>query len=165
MSIDWIRGNHDFALGPFLEKDLGVSVHTQLQVDLGGKRYLLAHGDEADRTLGYRATRTVLRSQLFGAFMRALGPARARSLGETLAEASHDQYGPIDSLLEAQATWAKPYLAADVDVVVVGHSHTPGIQMLAGGKLITLGDFMVHHTWLAVDGEPELREFNPSRRD
>jgi UDP-2,3-diacylglucosamine hydrolase len=157
--IDWIRGNHDFALGPFVENDLGIATHDSLHVDLGDRRYLLAHGDQADESVAYRMTRALLRSRLFGSFMGALGPSRARLVGETLAGASHEKQGPVDHLLEAQEKWAAPHLAAEVDVVVVGHSHSPGIRSLPGGHLVTLGDFLAHHTWLQVDchGTPEIQ--------
>ena len=162
--IDWIRGNHDFALGPFVENDLGIAAHDSLRVELGGKRYLLAHGDQADNSVRYRMTRALLRSRLFGSFMGALGPSRARSVGETLAGASHEKQGPVDRLLETQERWAASHLAAEVDVVVVGHSHSPGIRPLPGGTLVTLGDFLAHHTWLQVDlqGTPELQWLEPA---
>ena len=156
--IDWIRGNHDFALGPFFVADLGIPTDDVLRVELGGRRYLLAHGDQADKTLQYRTVRGVLRSRLFGAFMGAMGPSRAKRLGEAIAGASLQKQGPSDTLLVAQEAWAGSVLDGEADVVVLGHSHSPGIREVSGGKLVTLGDFVAHHSWLQVDerGVPEI---------
>ncbi len=150
VSVEWIRGNHDFALGGFVEDRLGIGVHDRLDIELGGLRFLLDHGDDADRSVGYRDSRALLRSRAFAGTMRALGPARARRLGEALAGHSQAQPQSPDTLLAAQESWAMEHLRAGFDVVVMGHSHRPRLQKTEHGVMVNLGDFVSHHSWLEV---------------
>jgi len=150
VQVDWVRGNHDFAMGSFVEDRLGIGVHDQLEVCLGGKRYLLDHGDRADRRLGYRISRGVLRSGMFAGAMRLLGPGYARRLGLALAGASHANMRPAGDLLEDQHRWASEHLRSGFDVVVLGHSHHPSLQATPDGVVVNLGDFVSHYSWLEV---------------
>ncbi len=150
VQVDWIRGNHDFAMGTFVEDRLGIGVHDQLDVCLGGKRYLLDHGDRADRRLGYRISRGLLRSGAFAGTMRLLGPGYARKLGLALSGASHTNRRPPEPLLVDQERWALDRLRLGFDVVVLGHSHQPSLQATDDGVLVNLGDFVSHHSWLEV---------------
>lgn len=158
VAITYVPGNHDFALGPFFTRDLGVAVRSRVALRLGGERYLLVHGDEADRSPGYALTRWLLRGPAFAALMRASGPTRARRIGLRLAGSSRGHGGDSGPLVQAQKAWAIPYLQGGFDNVVMGHSHSPQIESLAGGRFINLGDFHSSGTWLAVTEEgPELR--------
>jgi len=152
----WVRGNHDFHLGPVLEKDLGVIAADRFELTLNGARVLLVHGDEADRKLGYRVTRGILRGRLFAGLMKLLGPKGSKRLGLALAGASrHDSMGQ-SALLEAQRSWAVERCAEGVDLVILGHSHAPGIQGLDQGKLVNLGDFSEAHTFLEMEADLRL---------
>ncbi len=153
IGLTCVRGNHDFCLGPFFTEVLGATVADSVQVELGGLRYLLVHGDQPDRTLGYRLTRRVLRGRAFDRLMKGLGPGGARWLGHRLAGTSRRIGGGSGPLLEAQQAWAAEQLAGDVDVVVLGHSHVLGSWDLDGGRLINLGDFARDGAWLAVTEE------------
>lgn len=156
-----LRGNHDFRLGPVFHDTLGATVADEVVVELGGRRFLLVHGDQPDRSLGYRLTRTVLRSGPFDRLMRGLGPDGGRRLGHRLAGASRHYGATPTRLLEAQTTWAGERLRGDVDVVVMGHSHVLGRWTLPGGELINLGDLARDQTWLAVGpAGPELRRLS-----
>lgn len=145
--IDYVRGNHDFHLGPVLREQLGIHAHEAVHVTLAGRRALLVHGDQADSRLGYRVTRRVLRGRPFAALMATLSPERAQQLGRRLAGMEQHHGGPDTELLRLQQDWAQAQLGPDCQVVVVGHSHAPGLQALQGGHLVNLGDFVHHHTF------------------
>jgi UDP-2,3-diacylglucosamine hydrolase len=147
VQIDYIRGNHDFHLGPVLCEQMGIQGHESLHVTLAGRRTLLVHGDQADSRIGYRVTRRVLRGRAFGMLMSALGPDRAQTLGRRLAGSEQHHGGPDTDLLALQRDWAQSRLGADCQVVVLGHSHAPGLHELDGGHLVNLGDFVHHHTF------------------
>ena len=161
VALTLLRGNHDFRLGRVFTEDLGATVADEVTVVLGGQRYLLVHGDQPDTSLGYRLTRTVLRSPLFDRFMKSLGPDRARSLGHRLAGASRHYSDEVSPLLAAQQAWATDRLAGDVDFVVMGHSHVLGQWELPGGVLFNLGDFARDRSWLSVTaGGPALQQLS-----
>lgn len=158
-----VPGNHDFALGPFFHETLRAEVRGAHLRELDGQTWCLAHGDEADRSLGYRLLRAVLRGRAFGALMGALGPRRGMRLLEAMAGASRDRPASQEWLLAAQREWAQARIREGARVVVLGHSHAPGMTALDGGSLINLGDWRDGPRWLeVVDGVPSLRHL-PAR--
>jgi UDP-2,3-diacylglucosamine hydrolase len=152
----WVRGNHDFHLGPVLEEDLGVVVADRFRLTIAGAEVLLVHGDEADRSFGYRLTKAVLRGRLFAWLMNRLSPGGIKTLGRRMAGTSRDHMGSNAGLILAQKEWAEKQHQDGVDVVVLGHSHAPGISQLASGILVNLGDFVQAHTYLEIDSELRL---------
>ncbi|MCP4804851.1 MAG: UDP-2,3-diacylglucosamine diphosphatase [Proteobacteria bacterium] len=145
--VTYVPGNHDFALRHFEERGVVVSSHVRCL--LGGRRFRLLHGDEADASAGYALTRAVLRGSVFAGVMRLAGPTRGRQLGMALAGGSRQHVAPSAPLVAAQEALASQLLESS-DVVVMGHSHAPGVHHLTGGTYVNLGDFVEHHTWLAV---------------
>lgn len=161
VSIHMVPGNHDFATGPFFTEALGASVDEQVSVELGGRRYLLAHGDEADRRLGYRLTRRLLRGRGFAGVMRALGPGRGGELLERLAGASREHMGDVAPLVAMQQTWARAQMRErGAEVVVMGHIHWPEVVAVDEGIVVHLGAWLGHRTFLVVeDGAAVLRRW------
>jgi UDP-2,3-diacylglucosamine hydrolase len=155
--VVFVPGNHDFAVGDFLRQDVGLDVRSAHHQDLDGARFYLAHGDEADQTLGYRLTRAVLRGPVFAGLMRVLGPVRGERLLRRLAGSSRHHPADVDSLLEAQQRWADQFLSEGADVVVMGHVHMPALVRRSSGLVVHLGDWVEHRSFLEVDeGRPRL---------
>jgi len=155
--VVFVPGNHDFAAGAFFERVLGARVRGALACELGGRRFYVAHGDEADDSLGYRVTRWALRGGAFAVLMRALGPARGYALLRWLAGASRQHVGSATRLGAAQRRWAEARWAEGATCVVLGHSHLLGRLEQGGHVLVHLGDWIEHRSWLeVVDGHPRL---------
>ena len=155
IAIHMVPGNHDFATGPFFSNQLQAQVHPAGIHELDGRTFFLAHGDEADDSLGYGITRRVLRSPPFAGLMALLGPARGWALLHRLAGASRDAPADLEALRAQQQAWARPKLEAGADFVVMGHIHAPGRS--ADGRVIHLGGWGTDRTWCLVDqGEPRL---------
>lgn len=155
VAIHVVPGNHDFALGPFFTETLGADVHAPGIHTLDGRKFFLAHGDEADDSLGYRLTRRVLRGPAFAALMRLLGPSNGWQLLHHMAGASRAIPGDPAVLRRRQQAWSQPHLDAGADYVVLGHIHAPGRS--ADGRVIHLGGWETDRTWCLVEqGEPSL---------
>jgi UDP-2,3-diacylglucosamine pyrophosphatase LpxH len=159
-SLFWVRGNHDFRLGPLIEEEIGVTVSDAISVHFLGRSTLLVHGDEADRSFGYRLTKKVLRGPAFAGLMSVLGPRYGDRFGRALAGASRHGSGGDTALLSAQSRWAEEQFAQGVELVVLGHSHAPGIHKLPGGMLINLGDFADAYSFLEIEESLALRTWN-----
>lgn len=153
VSLVFVPGNHDFAVGTFLTEQVGLQVREPGVLQLGASRFLLSHGDEVDGSLGYRATCALLRGRAFGLWMRALGPVRGYALLRRLAGASRGRGAPPTALLEAQRRWADQRLGRDADVVVMGHIHVPTLERRGLGVFVNLGDWVEHRTWLEVQDD------------
>lgn len=155
-----IPGNHDFALGPFFFEELDAQVEAgPFLLEVDGLRLLLAHGDEADQSRGYRMTRRLLRGRPFAGLMAVLGPERGWTLLARLAGSSRAHGGDPAPLVRAQREWALPWLSASADLVVMGHIHVPRVEQVSAGTIVHLGDWVEHRTWLSVDdGRATLRQ-------
>ncbi len=162
VSVTYVPGNHDFAVGPVLKEDLGIEVAGPHVVDLDGVGYLVAHGDEADASLSYRLLRAVLRGSAFDGLIRALGPAGGSRLLSRLAGESRAAPAAVEPLLEAQRAWAQARMGPGVSVAVMGHLHVPAVVPVEGGTVVHLGDWVVHRSFLCVEsGRGELRVAAP----
>jgi UDP-2,3-diacylglucosamine pyrophosphatase LpxH len=151
--VTWVRGNHDFHVGSAEVSLSGMEVVDSLELSFGHIRVFLTHGDQADRTIGYRLLATVLRSRIFEWFMGALGINGSRVVGETLAGHSRDhQYG--EEIIEAQLKWASEIITTgDFDVVIAGHTHKGGLTPVRGGLFANSGSFGVGGSWLRLSGD------------
>jgi UDP-2,3-diacylglucosamine hydrolase len=161
VAISWVGGNHDFAAGPVVEQELGIAVVDAWTRTIRAGRVLAVHGDLADRSLGQRALTRLLRGRPAAAAMRILGPGAGWTVSSRLSHSSREAGGPgLDRLLDAQRAYADALLA-DANVVCMGHSHAPGIETRARGRLINLGDWVDHYTFAVVDDdEVTLHQWN-----
>jgi UDP-2,3-diacylglucosamine pyrophosphatase LpxH len=133
-------GNHDFGLRwPKLPQ---LCVAERHLIEVGGRRAILVHGDEADRRRGYRLTRRVVRGRPFAALIDALGPIRGQRALDALAGAPGADPRRVDAgLVEAQRRWGRAQLGP-VELVVMGHSHHLGLEAQPGGALLWLGSWV-----------------------
>lgn len=152
--VAYVPGNHDWRAAAFFG---GTPV---VRETWDGLRVYVAHGDEVDRTAGYRAASALLRSVAFARVVEALGPARAwRFLARVAGRVGAGT--PDARLCEAQRMRATELLGEGADLVVFGHTHAPGVHALPRGTYVNLGDWVRHHTWLLVeDGSVDLRRFD-----
>jgi len=151
IAIRVVPGNHDFALGPFFEEELSADIRGAHDAELAGHRFFLAHGDEVDRSLGYRATSGLLRSAPFRWMMRGLGARRGTALLQRMAGSSRAHASDPGPLLQAQRDWARELHRLGAQVVVMGHLHCPGLECWDSGCFVQLGDWVESRTWLVVE--------------
>lgn len=137
-----LGGNRDFSLGPYFWRDLGATPLPASVFRVDGRRVRVAHGDEADRSLGYRALRAGVRSAPFAAGLRLLGPDRSMAVLERLGAGSRAHGGASNAtLVAAQRRWALAELRAGAELVILGHSHHRERLELPSGEIVWLGDW------------------------
>ena len=158
--VVYLAGNHDFAIGEFFSRDLGMTVvRDDFEFTAHGRRFYLFHGDGlALRDGGYRMLKRVLRSPLSQRLYRLLHPDLGFGLARRFSHGSRDytsgrDYGEHDGMrLEAERR-----IAAGVDVVIMGHRHLPRREQIDGGLYINLGDWIRHYTYAVCrDGDVAL---------
>ncbi len=152
-----LRGNHDFAAHG-LRSLARVALANSLDVSFDGRRFVLAHGDQADSGLSYRLARGLLRGKTFAGILNTMPRSSAwRFLGR-IAGAAHEDSVPSPALLAAQRRFARQVLEDGPGVVVLGHSHSPAFIDLGKGTLVRLGAHDRGGCVLEVrDGEPGFR--------
>ncbi len=151
IEITFIAGNHDFWVGRFFERDLGIRVvKDRCELEVGGKRLFLAHGDGLERgDWGYKyLLKPVLRSPVSIWLFRLLHPDLAVSFALWFSRVSRNhltanRYAIGNPLLDvAQQKFTQGY-----GLVVLGHCHKPELTASGGNTYLNLGDFFEHFTY------------------
>jgi UDP-2,3-diacylglucosamine hydrolase len=171
VAIDFVRGNHDFWAGRFLEGTLAIGVHDRLTLEVGGRRVLFVHGDginPRDRT--YRVYKGIARFPLVVALFRLLHPDWAMRLALGVSRGSRAMSTPADPSQGAEVQPLRDWAAAalergEADVVVLGHSHYPVFETdlpPGGGVYVNTGDWVRHRTYAVIDAAgPRLERWQP----
>lgn len=156
IELHYLPGNHDFWLGEFFQKELGIHTHdNDWNGILGAKKFYLFHGDGiAKKDVGYRLLRRFLRFPLNLKLFRLIHPdwgipfARFVS-GSSRHYTNHIKLNDHHDYIEfAQEKFAEGY-----DYVLMGHRHNPFVHEENGKKYVNLGDWLVNYTYAVFDGE------------
>lgn len=157
MPITYLMGNHDFGHYTYFRDELGIEVEAgDLDVDLGGIRCYVSHGDgKAANDTGYLILRSVLRNRLAQALYRWIHPDLGIALASGTSHGSRDytsdkDYGPTDGL----RLFAEQRLQEGYHIVVMGHRHHATHEQMHGGHYVNLGH------WLGTD--PTYAVYRPS---
>ncbi len=166
--IHYCLGNHDFAVGPFLEQAIGVTVHRDgFRGVVQGRRLYVTHGD--DLRPGDRSSiilRAILRNRVLQAFYRTLHPNIGVGLGEFFSRLSRRYLfsDPSPEILALYRGEAEKLLTAGYDIVVAGHTHVPELSVLASGSYCNTGSWIRRYSYgLMAGGEIGLWTHRPGR--
>lgn len=174
IEIHFFAGNHDVWFGDYLQQELGAVIHHGATcVELDGKVFRLAHGDEEytgqrwQNKLLYRLFRNPVAQWLYAAIhprwtvglalslslkSRKRGMKR-RVLG-AVPHAYHNAYFDVER--EWLVQWTKAYMPThpEVDYYLFGHRHLLLDLSLRGGKrLLILGDWLQYDSYAVWDGQ------------
>src|SRR2546423_1308054 len=155
LPITYLNGNHDFWLGTFLAKDIGMTLHDGgLPVIAQGRRLWLHHGDGLiGGDLGYRILRRVLRSPVSIALYGLLHPDLGLPLARHISNLS--RRSRQERPLEGDTLWreiGEPRFAEGYDGVMIGHFHQVFERRENGRELFVLGDWINGGTYAVLDG-------------
>jgi UDP-2,3-diacylglucosamine hydrolase len=148
-SLEVMAGNHDFWLTPFYERRLGARILSDPhEVTLHGIRLHLVHG----HLLGARRKwKAMMESQaFFQAFGRLPGPMAgwldARLERKNQKSLDEDERRHLEVFRQYADT-----LRGRADLVVIGHVHRSVDESGAGPRLIVLGGWQKHASYLCID--------------
>ena len=167
--VVFVGGNHDAWAGAFLRDTVGVEVlQGPVEMVLGGRRTLVAHGDGVGRgDFRYRALKRLIRNPLTVGAFRALHPDLGRRVALLASTTEHKAASGDRDAKQGRAAfiaaWAEETLLADpsLDLVLAGHAHLATRTEVAPGRFyVNSGDWLdtFDYVVLPVDGSPpELR--------
>jgi UDP-2,3-diacylglucosamine hydrolase len=172
--VTFVGGNHDAWAGSFLRDEVGIRVvQGPLEMDLGGRRTLVAHGDGVGSgDIKYRMLKAVIRSRVSIRAFRALHPDLGRRIAGVASSTEHKAgTGDIRSKNRAAfiQAWGRERLVEDpsLDLVLTGHAHVPVIDEVAPGRFyVNSGDWIRSYTYVVLPpdgGPPELRTWDFER--
>jgi len=164
--IRFVGGNHDAWGGSFLQ-GLGMELlEDGTELEVGGHRALVVHGDgRGAGDLKYRALKRLIRSKLAIRGFALLHPdvgSRIASLASTTRGKAGNASGASSERADRLRAWAMSQLAdrPELDLVLAGHTHTPTVDAAGPGRYyVNTGDWINHFTYLVLHrGEsPDLR--------
>jgi UDP-2,3-diacylglucosamine hydrolase len=162
VTVDYLSGNHDFWVGDFFEKQLGLTVHQNtLDMTYAGLRMHLTHGDGlAPGDKGYRVMKWVFRNPLFVWLYRQLPADFATAFARAVSGSSRERTSRRDHTFAVDyEAYAKRKLSDGFDIVAIGHLHIPILQRIDAGWYVNTGDFIGHFSYarLSNSGELELK--------
>jgi UDP-2,3-diacylglucosamine hydrolase len=161
--ITYLGGNHDFWIGDYLRRELGVAFTDQpLSLTLQGRRIFLAHGDglgPGDR--GYKVLKQVLRNPAARFLFRWIHPDIGIPIASATSHTSRNHAPrPKRSEEELSALLAEPRFREGFDAVLLAHFHRPIHRSTEGRDFLVLGDWIERRTVARlVGGRFSLFEF------
>lgn len=141
-----MHGNRDFLFGDRFAAETGASLlDDPAVIDVDGEAVLIAHGDAyCTHDEEYQQVRAQLRSDTWQAGVLAMDLAARRALaGSMRAQSIAVNENKADNIMDVTPEAITAAMAAaQVRLMVHGHTHRPGIHDLAGGRRrIVLGDW------------------------
>jgi len=164
LRIDYLAGNHDFWLGSFLEKEIGITLHRDdLVINSDGQKIYLRHGDGLLRHDHlYRLLKRVLRFPLNIYLYRLIHPdvgiplALFFSRWSRAAAKNRPDYRDDDYRAYARQKLCEGYAG-----VVLGHSHIAALDRFPQGWYLNPGDWMRLFTFaILTGGQPALYQWD-----
>jgi UDP-2,3-diacylglucosamine hydrolase len=155
VAVDYLNGNHDFWLGPFLEQEVGVrTVDGALTLERDGRRLWVHHGDGLiGGDAGYRWLKRVIRHPASIAAYRWLHPDLGIPLARSVSHWSRDSRP--DPPFDGERLWreiAVPRFDEGWDAVLIGHFHHAWERREKGREFFLLGDWMTRFTYVVFEG-------------
>lgn len=170
IEIHFFTGNHDIWTFGYLEKEVGLIVHTHPEeMTLKGKKFFLAHGDGlADDDHGFKIIRTIFHSRTAQKLFRLLPPQIGQNFGYSWSESNRRKILDIENKYlgeenEFLVQYSKKYIQThNVDYLVFGHRHIElNLQLTIKSSVIILGDFVGIFSYGVFDGEKFVLEKAP----
>ena len=135
-AVHVMHGNRDFLFGERFAAETGVVLlEDPTVIDVDGERVLIAHGDAyCTRDAAYQEARKQLRSKAWQDAVLAMGLTERRALAAGLRArsiaANENKAANIMDVTPEAVDAAMD--AADVNLMVHGHTHRPAIHVLGG---------------------------------
>jgi UDP-2,3-diacylglucosamine hydrolase len=155
IQVHYFAGNHDFALGPFLSRTIGITVYPGHEdLVLQGKKIHFYHGDGIlRRDKGYRILKRLLRNPLNQALYKTLHPSIGIPLGSFCSGTSRicTKDRLTDDMLSEYRASAHSRLLSGSDIVFYAHTHHPELLTWGEKTYCNSGAWMRQCTYATLD--------------
>lgn len=164
LKIKYLVGNHDFWLGDFLPREIGIPIFKKsLEVVHQEKKIFITHGDGlAKKDWRYRILKRILRNRVNIFLYRQVPPDVAYPLAKFVARRSRKSVQKRDSShLQEYESFAAEKIKQGFDAVILAHTHVPVLRDLDGRIYMNLGDWFQHFTYGRLsDGKFYLESYD-----
>jgi len=162
IEIHLMIGNHDIWMFDYLPKEIGAVIHQgPLTIDLLGKQFFLAHGDEiGKRKFTFRFIQAMFRSKFLQFFYSGIHPRWTfgfakgwsfRSRKKGLPKLPTDPKEATGYLIDFAIAYAQTH--PDIRFFIFGHRHTLLDMALSPDvRILVAGDWMKYFSYIQWDG-------------
>jgi UDP-2,3-diacylglucosamine hydrolase len=175
VELHYLAGNHDFALGSFLQQEIGAHLHLDhFQFEIGGRKFYLSHGDGlAPADWGYRILKRVFRSRFNQKLYSWFHPDFGLELAHLCSFTSRNHTGrrwDVDGYAYHDAAQKKAQ--EGFDYILFAHTHEPVLEPVNGGIYVNTGDWLKYYSYATYQdgimslkywGQPHLQQSEKSR--
>jgi len=162
IEIVYLPGNHDFWLGDYLHRQVGVTLaDEQMEINHHGIKIHLYHGDGlAYGDHGYRLIKKLFRFKPNIWLYKLLPVDWAYRLAHHTSGASREYTSKKSKDLQGYYDYAAEKIKAGSNAVIMGHTHLPEIKKIDSGLYINTGDWLEHFSYVVLeDGEFKLKYY------
>lgn len=161
IEVHFFTGNHDQWCLDYFEKECGMTVHKEpFLVEIMGKEFFLAHGDEFSDDWKYKILRSMFRSRFLRRMFSTIHPRWSLWMGNSWARYSMQQHKiKGDTPFRGRENedcikFAEKYIANHtVDCFIFGHRHVDeDIMLNEKTRCILLGDWINIFAYVVWDG-------------
>jgi UDP-2,3-diacylglucosamine hydrolase len=160
--VTYLGGNHDFWIGDYLRRELGVAYTDQpLSLALQGRKIFVAHGDGlGPGDHGYKLLKRVLRNRAAQFLFRWIHPDVGIPIASATSHTSrHHAPRPKRTEAEMRSLLAEPRYREGFDAVLLAHFHRAIHDRTEGRDFLVLGDWIERRTVAKLEnGRFELIE-------
>ncbi len=156
--IYFVPGNHDFYNTEYL-RNIGFDVkYNGLQIKWKGRKVFLHHGDVF--SLRGRVTRFFYGNPVTRFLFKLLHPDVGLMIANSVSKTPYKVEGSTHGFMpEGTEKLFKEY-----DIVITGHTHSPGIKKIANGKYyVNAGEWLFKRNYIKIT-EDEIILFNHTER-
>ena len=164
IEIHYLAGNHDFYLGQFFDKEIGIKTWPdEYEFQLADKKFYLWHGDGLGKKDGaYRFLKKILRSKINQKIFKWIHPDVGFSIARWMSGSSRKYTNQLNHLRDESDYFhfAEQLFKKGIDYVLMGHRHNPLTHNVGDKKYINLGDWITYFTYAVFDGQNlQLKEY------
>ena len=165
IAVHYLAGNHDFALGSFLEKTIGISVYPgAVEKVIQGRRVYAFHGDGLlKKDFGYRILKLLLRNPVNQLIYKMMHPNIGVPFGSFISGSSRKYLNRPEGseFLEEYRVHAQRQLKNGSDLVIYGHIHYPDLVRYGDlGIYCNTGAWLKYYSYATMEnGEITLLQF------
>lgn len=158
MPVWYFRGNHDWWISDYFEKELGLKIVQEpyVVVDLDGRQACIGHGD----TLGCRDAKSwmvfhIFRNKALIALLKAFHPRWVFALAHMWSAYSKKHHPDRAITVDRESgiyRFANEFgKTRPIDLYIFGHWHSPAhLEVESGGELYVIGDWSQGVNYLAI---------------
>jgi UDP-2,3-diacylglucosamine hydrolase len=155
--VCYVAGNHDFALGEFLEKRVGLTLHRGcVDAEIQGRRVHISHGDRVNRSGAHKLAAALLSNRFLQSAYRLIHPDIGVRIGEflsSLGKTNRRNAGMTAQGLEKYRRAARArLLTGQSDLVVFAHTHYGEILRFSEGEYCNIGSWMDRYDYAVMRG-------------